>query len=204
MARFPNGNKYKFVPIDIIMVKVLVVSELNIKSREKVLKLHSTQKFDFIFSLFSVVEEVPNLNPTLEHYCMGSESCSNGCVPLGGSGIFKSNNLSFAYLEKDATVLQSTERVDVLLSYDWPAQILTGSELGKGLEHTGSDLVREIAERLKPRYHFSCSSGFYFEREPFREDEVRLTRFIGLAPFGGSKKEKVFGSLMCSSYMPLT
>ena len=99
----------------------------------------------------------------------------------------------------DAKSLIGANTADILLTTSWPAKILTGSkfELPEsavgpvGLEH-----VSELCAKLKPRYHFSVSPDFFYEREPFfhlteNPDDARpLTRFISLAAHGNAKKQK--------------
>jgi hypothetical protein len=170
-------------------MKVLIVSELNPGSFPKVLKLSQKQTFDLIFALTC------DGTSSIDHCCL-SLNASPNCTSLGSHGIYRSGPLSFAFISKNSdNIPTSIQPVDVLLSFEWPTDILKNSHLVKdGMQETGaSALVRDACLALRPRYILSCSTGFYFEREPFRdpEDHNRITRFIGLAPFGGKEKVRL-------------
>lgn len=64
-------------------------------------------------------------------------------------------------------------------------------------EPVGGEHIADLCATLKPRYHFSVSADFFFEREPFfhpptrDEPDIRpLTRFISLAAHGNPTKQK--------------
>lgn len=101
----------------------------------------------------------------------------------------------------DAKALHGANKADILLTTSWPASIRTGSKVvipvGSTLPPKGQEYISDLCAALKPRYHFSVSSDFFYEREPFfhaatKEDpDVRpLTRFISLAPYGNPTKAK--------------
>jgi hypothetical protein len=50
--------------------------------------------------------------------------------------------------------------------------------------------VADLAQQLRPRYHFAVSERQYYEREPYQTDATdrHVTRFIGLAAFGNQEK----------------
>lgn len=100
----------------------------------------------------------------------------------------------------DAKALQGAHTADILLTTSWPSLIRTGSRapLPEGAtDIAGSDHIADLCATLKPRYHFSVSPDFYFEREPFfhnptpdAPDFRPLTRFISLAQHGNTTKQK--------------
>jgi hypothetical protein len=49
--------------------------------------------------------------------------------------------------------------------------------------------VDNLVRQLKPRYHFSCAGGVFWEREPFiwEDEDSRTSRFVNVGPFGGTK-----------------
>lgn len=100
------------------------------------------------------------------------------------------------HTDNDVKILRGANNADILVTSEWPAEIRTGSQAAyTGEDPVSQQGVAELCTRLKPRYHFSCSSGF-FEREPFfhtqDEDSVgyQITRFISLAPYGNPNKQK--------------
>jgi hypothetical protein len=100
----------------------------------------------------------------------------------------------------DAKALYGANTADILLTTSWPASIRTGSkvELPAGAKiPAGQEHISELCAKLRPRYHFSTSPDFFYEREPFfhratQEDPdfKPLTRFISLAPYGNTSKQK--------------
>lgn len=93
------------------------------------------------------------------------------------------------------TAGKDIDQADILITSDWPASIQDGSkQLYNGTAPHGAQCISDLCTRLKPRYHFSASEGYY-EREPFFQpgDSPRhVTRFVSLAPFGNPKKAKSF------------
>ncbi|KAI8811307.1 CwfJ C-terminus 1-domain-containing protein-like protein [Cladochytrium replicatum] len=97
--------------------------------------------------------------------------------------------------------LRDAPPVDILLTYEWPAQITRlspaylrsqpASAVGKPQSITrpqGAHPLAELVAKLKPRYHFAQKENMFFEREPFAanvESVPQYTRFVGLAEFGG-------------------
>jgi len=84
--------------------------------------------------------------------------------------------------------------VDILLTYEWPSNILNDSQQAKTLNinnSTGQSTIANLNMNLSPRYHFASSENVFFEREPFKNEAEHHTRFIGLSSFGNSKKERV-------------
>ncbi|KAI8811766.1 CwfJ C-terminus 1-domain-containing protein-like protein [Cladochytrium replicatum] len=94
--------------------------------------------------------------------------------------------------------------VDILLTYEWPAQITRlspaylrtqpASAAGKpqSVNHpNGAHGLAELVAKLKPRYHFAQKENMFFEREPFAatvDGTPQYTRFVGLAEFGGKAR----------------
>lgn len=111
------------------------------------------------------------------------------------SGRFQST-----YSDADARALFGTHKADILITSQWPKGIRIGSQ--KTIPEDPSVLpaevqcVAEVCATLRPRYHFSTSDQFYYEREPFfhmptepdGSDGKSLTRFISLASFGSKQK----------------
>ncbi|KAI9788153.1 MAG: hypothetical protein M1816_007199 [Peltula sp. TS41687] len=120
--------------------------------------------------------------------------------PLITAGITKEEYTPF-HTDSDMKSLQGVKDADILLTSSWPASIRKGSTVSllKGAsEPPSSDLIANLCSSLRPRYHFSTSSEFFFEREPFfhrseDDDNItsrQITRFISLASFGNSAKQK--------------
>jgi len=107
---------------------------------------------------------------------------------------------SVTYSEDDAKTLKGATTADILVTSEWPEQIRKGSKVegvpGKGTWYR--QIVADLCAALKPRYHFTVSRNLFYEREPFfhpQENEAesgifRITRFISLAAFGNSDKQK--------------
>ncbi|EFE33173.1 uncharacterized protein ARB_07925 [Trichophyton benhamiae CBS 112371] len=102
------------------------------------------------------------------------------------------------HTEADAQSLYSAEKADILITYQWPKGIEKGSKVPTGEIMTeGSQCVANVCLALKPRYQFSSATDTFYEREPFfhiPEDEYtvekHITRFINLAPFSTTSKQK--------------
>ncbi|CZR50215.1 probable meiotically up-regulated gene 161 protein [Phialocephala subalpina] len=101
----------------------------------------------------------------------------------------------------DAKALHGANTTDILLTTSWPASIRTGSKVvipvGATLPPKGQEYISDLCATLKPRYHFSASPDFFYEREPFfhaatkdAPDVRPFTRFISLAPYGNPMKAK--------------
>jgi hypothetical protein len=127
-------------------------------------------------------------------------------VTLGGQldetiigGLSKEQHLPFHTIG-DAKALQGAHNADILLTALWPSFIRKGSKvsLPDGLTNiTGLDHISDLCASLRPRYHFSSSPEYFFEREPFfyppttEAPDIRpLTRFISLAANGNLLKQK--------------
>lgn len=104
-----------------------------------------------------------------------------------------------SYTESDARALFETEKADILLTYELPKSIQKGSNVSSdGISAVeGSQCVADLCSTLKPRYHFTASVPSFLEREPFfylpseEDPEVKyITRFINLASFGNTSKQK--------------
>ncbi|KAH7081935.1 CwfJ C-terminus 2-domain-containing protein-like protein [Paraphoma chrysanthemicola] len=160
----------------------------------------------------SVVQKLESSNDELCHnlFFLGKRSVtktSEGVriVALGGqlapniiAGQSKDKYPPF-YGESDAKTLRGATTADILITSEWPEDIRKRSNVDFQPE-TEPHLRQCIADLdviLKPRYHFSTSGDTYFEREPFfhaPSDETDglfpVTRFISLAAYGNSKKQK--------------
>lgn len=127
-------------------------------------------------------------------------------VALGGvldpnitAGISKDKYPPF-YNESDARALRGAHSTDVLVTNQWPAGIRTGSKVAvdpDAAEPPGQQCVSDLCAVLTPKYHFSTSPEFFYEREPFfhvphEKDDGTFptTRFISLAAFNNAKKQR--------------
>ena len=100
----------------------------------------------------------------------------------------------------DAKALHGANTADILVTTPWPASIRKGSKIptpDAATEPSSQEYVADLCAALKPRYHFSVSPEFFFEREPFfhaptqdAPDVRPLTRFISLAAHGNPSKQK--------------
>ncbi|KAI1204246.1 CwfJ C-terminus 2-domain-containing protein-like protein [Annulohypoxylon truncatum] len=102
----------------------------------------------------------------------------------------------------DAKILRGANTADILLTTCWPSGIWSNSSKPPALEQqtaiASSDEIAELCAALKPRYHFAAAYGnFFYEREPFfhppsgpESDQLPVTRFISLAPYGNEAKAK--------------
>lgn len=99
------------------------------------------------------------------------------------------------YCDTDVQSAKAFKRPDILLTSNWPSEIASGSKAitqASGQPLSGIQSLGELCSELKPRYHFSTSDSF-FEREPFFHDGPaprEVTRFLSLAPFGNTNKQK--------------
>ncbi|KFY29548.1 hypothetical protein V493_02293 [Pseudogymnoascus sp. VKM F-4281 (FW-2241)] len=141
-------------------------------------------------------------------------------VALGGQlddtiigGLSKEQYLPFHTLD-DAKALRGANTADILLTACWPSSIRTGSKVPipeAGSEPTGNDHISQLCAELKPRYHFSSSPTFYYEREPFfhtptedAPDFRPITRFISLAAHGNPNKQKSISAFNLRSMVDVT
>ncbi|KAH8602998.1 CwfJ C-terminus 1-domain-containing protein-like protein [Bisporella sp. PMI_857] len=159
----------------------------------------------------SIIEKIENDEEICENlHFLGKRNTtktSDGVkiVTLGGQldpnvtgGMSKEQHLPFHTLG-DAKALHGAHSADILLTTEWPVSIRKGSkiELPDGVvDPTGHDYIADLCATLKPRYHFS-SSDFFYEREPFfhppatdAPDAKLLTRFISIATYGNTAKQK--------------
>ncbi|RAL64663.1 hypothetical protein DID88_001696 [Monilinia fructigena] len=70
----------------------------------------------------------------------------------------------------DAKALHGAHTADILLTTAWPKSIRTGSKIpipDDAKDPIAGDHIADLCSTLKPRYHFSVSSDYFFEREPF-------------------------------------
>lgn len=104
------------------------------------------------------------------------------------------------HTEDDANSLRGANSADILITSNWPLSITRGSQVKVPDESRipqAQQCVAELCLNLKPRYHFSISNELFYEREPFfhlsdegKPDATVITRFISLAAFGNSEKQK--------------
>ena len=127
-------------------------------------------------------------------------------VSLGGSispttaiGPSEDRFLPF-HTENDAKALHGAHDVHILLTSHWPSSIRSNSSvrLPEDTEEPESErCISNLCSALQPRYHFSSSPHFFFEREPFfhlangsTSDLTSVTRFISMASYGNPAKQK--------------
>lgn len=119
--------------------------------------------------------------------------------PAFAAGVSKDKYLPF-HSEDDAKALQESKGTDILITGHWPTRIRSGSKVT--IPHNvqmprTEQCVADLCSELRPRYHFSISEDLFYEREPFfhltdegKPDPGATTRFISLAPYGNSPKQK--------------
>ena len=127
-------------------------------------------------------------------------------ISLGGSldpevtvGLSKDKYLPF-HTEGDAKALHGANSADILVTTSWPKLVRARSniKLPEGTtEPSQEQCIADLCSALKPRYHFSISDHFFYEREPFfhlnpdgQPDTSSITRFISLAAYDNSAKAK--------------
>lgn len=104
------------------------------------------------------------------------------------------------YTEPDARSLYGAHSADILVTYQWPSSIRTGTKVNvpENIDIPQShQCLADLCSTLKPRYYFSSSTNLFFEREPFfympTDDAPNIkptTRFISLASFNNSSTQK--------------
>ncbi|TNM91521.1 hypothetical protein fugu_019901 [Takifugu bimaculatus] len=114
--------------------------------------------------------------PALPH-CFTSEDLTALVVPLINNSKFRG--------------------VDILLTSQWPRGVWQyGNNPEVNTKTCGSSAVANLAEKLKPRYHFAALEGAHYERAPYRNHTVlqekahHVTRFIALATVNNPAKKK--------------
>ncbi|PBP19526.1 CwfJ domain protein [Diplocarpon rosae] len=156
------------------------------------------------------IEKDAEICPNLQY--LGKRSTTKTCegikiVTLGGqlddtvlAGTSKEQYLPF-HTVSDAKALHGANSCDILLTTCWPASVRIGSKVvipvGEIPPPSGLEHISELCAALKPRYHFSFTPTFFFEREPFffpatadKPDYMPVTRFISLAAHGNLTKQK--------------
>ena len=127
-------------------------------------------------------------------------------VTLGGSldpgvtaGLSKDKYLPF-HTQGDANALHGANGADILITNTWPASIRSGSKIQfpeDSDEAPSEECIGDLCSALKPRYHFTSSPQLFYEREPFfhltednQPDTTSITRFISMAAFDNTSKQK--------------
>ncbi|XP_077449775.1 CWF19-like protein 1 [Stigmatopora argus] len=87
--------------------------------------------------------------------------------------------------------------VDILLTSQWPKGVWRFANKPEvDTKSCGSGAIANMAEKLKPRYHFAALEGVHYERLPYRnhivlqENAQHVTRFIALAKVNNPGKKK--------------
>ncbi|KAG7253652.1 hypothetical protein CRUP_034334 [Coryphaenoides rupestris] len=80
--------------------------------------------------------------------------------------------------------------VDILLTSQWPRGVWNyGNTPEVNTKFCGAASVANLADKLKPRYHFAAIEGAHYERLPYRnhmvlqENAQHVSRFIALASY---------------------
>lgn len=108
-----------------------------------------------------------------------------------------------SHTPNDARALHGSNSADILMTSHWPLAIQSGSKVPIPESCPAGPLaeqnVADLCTALKPRYHFSTSDQFFYEREPFSHppdrqsehlDKNNITRFISLAAFNNAAGAK--------------
>ncbi|XP_041636883.1 CWF19-like protein 1 [Cheilinus undulatus] len=87
--------------------------------------------------------------------------------------------------------------VDILLTSQWPRGVWQyGNTPEVNTKSCGSSSIANLADKLKPRYHFAALEGAHYERLPYRnhvvlqENAQHVSRFIALATVNNPAKKK--------------
>ncbi|XP_049616384.1 CWF19-like protein 1 [Syngnathus scovelli] len=87
--------------------------------------------------------------------------------------------------------------VDILLTSQWPRGVWHYANNPEvNTKSCGSNSIADLADKLKPRYHFAALEGAHYERLPYRNHVVlqetaqHVTRFIALATVNNIAKKK--------------
>ena len=123
------------------------------------------------------------------------------------SGVFGdgSSNKPHCYTESDLNILHAQSGimagVDVLLTNEWPADVMRYIKAPGFTAPTGLRQLAHLVNTMKPRYHFV--SGPYCERLPYRNHKIlheraqHCTRFISLASVANKEKNKWLYAFNC-------
>ena len=139
------------------------------------------------------------------------ESVSSQSKPESNAG----GRFQATYTDADARALFGTHSADILVTTQWPKGIRIGSKvpIPEDQINLPSEVqcIADVCATLKPRYHFSSSDSFFYEREPFfhlptedSPDEKPLTRFISMASYDSKQKAMYAFSLDPKAPPPLT
>lgn len=104
------------------------------------------------------------------------------------------------HTEGDARALHGNNSADILITANWPTSVRKGSSIEipeDAQEPVSEPCIAELCSTLKPRYHFSSSPSFFYEREPFlhphsnaSSGSSNITRFISMAAYRNSSQHK--------------
>ncbi|XP_056603558.1 CWF19-like protein 1 isoform X2 [Triplophysa dalaica] len=141
--------------------------------------------------------------------CLGRRGIFTGASGLqiayvSGSEAKQEPAPSHCYTPKDmgalVTPLLSNSKfrgVDILLTSQWPRGVWQyGNSPEVDTKCCGVSSIAELADKLKPRYHFAGLEGVHYERLPYRnhvvlqENAQHVSRFIALATVNNPAKKK--------------
>ena len=127
--------------------------------------------------------------------CLGGKMVTE-ITPADSSPL---NKYSPYYTLADARGLHGVHSADILVTNQFPQDILNGSHMQisdsvRSIE--GERCISDLCTTLKPRYHFASSPESWFKREPFEQpadyeltDHKSVVFFESLASFAKSSKE---------------
>jgi hypothetical protein len=163
------------------------------------------QKISCPIPLYFIQGKYPIEEKTRELLQQSGGYLGPNIVYLGSHGVLQTaTGIKIAYLggtlgyfnDLSMEIFDQHSDIDLLLTFEWPLGVESGSELFKRKSKivTGQEIISQIVSQIQPRYHFACSNGMFFEREPYRniKDSLKQTRFVGMGHFGNIQKERWF------------
>ncbi|EJS43675.1 YGR093W [Saccharomyces arboricola H-6] len=126
-----------------------------------------------------------------------SKKISETVTVLYNFGTYRlANGITISYLTYSSEILQEQKdtildnfdkidsQVDILVTKEWGIPI--SDRFGR---LSGNDMIDELAKKLQARYHFAFSDEEnFFELEPFKLNNDRLSRFLNIPKYGSGKK----------------
>ena len=179
------------------MTKILVVGSILQDFNKAVAKINSinAKHGPFEFCLIAghlKIDSAEGVELDLTTYVVGDCLPLENLVSLGTQGILStSSGIKIGYAGYEEMMQFEGNKVDILLTNEWPSNIFNNSNTPEiGID--SSQRIAEIAANLMPRYHFAAANDVFWEREPYKNQDGSFTRFIGVANFMNSKKQRWF------------
>jgi len=102
-----------------------------------------------------------------------------------GEPAFGSNYYNSAVIEH--LKKQKGVGIDILLTSEWPAHVLEGTDQPPQIEHS-SDAIADLADYMEPRFHACALANRFLRRQPYLSSMNRyVCRLIGLGVFDKSE-----------------